>query len=308
MKRWKKRALGTAAAALGLILIVMALAPLFALPRFWGRRYEQNRHDPAEFGVEAVELTLLTDDGLALASWFVQAGGGADAKGTVIILSGLQSPSVTVFFGYAKLFAGHGYNSLLVEMRARGLSQGKEIGFGMTEWRDVKAAADYLEGMGLPIVVMGTSMGAGAAIIAAAEVETIDAVIAASPPSSAQDMFVSYMDTMGVPRFAGGMEMPFVTLYLGLHYGFDALRYSPEKAMAGLHGRPVLLMQSTGDTQVPFWEHEKLLGAALENGVTVQTFIREGDWHFICYDEDVFTPWEDTEFAGAVFEFLDGLP
>lgn len=308
MKRWKKRALWIAAAALGLILIVLAVAPLFALPRFWGRRYEQNQHAPAEFGVEAKKLTLMTDDGIALASWFVQAGGGTDAMGTVILLSGLQSPSVTAFFGYAKLFAGHGYNSLLVEMRARSLSEGGEIGFGMTEWRDVKAAADYLEGMGLPVVVMGTSMGAGTAIVAAAQVGTIDAVIAASPPSTVQDMFTAYMDTMGVPRFVAAMEMPFVTLYLGLHYGFDALGYSPEQAMAGLGTRPLLLMQSTGDTQVPFWEHEKLVSAALENGVNVQTFIREGDWHFICYDEYVFTPWEDTEFAGALLDFLDGLP
>ena len=229
MKRWKKRTLILSAAVLGLLLIVMAVAPLFALPQFWGRRYEQRQADPADFGVEAAELTLMTDDGLALASWFVQADGGAGAKGTVIILSGLQSPSVTAFFGYAKLFAEHGFNSLLVEMRARGLSEGTEIGFGMTEWRDVKAAADYLEGMGLPIVVMGTSMGAGTAIVAAAEVETIDAVIAVSPPSGVQDMFVAHMDMLGVPHFLGVLETPFVTLYLGLHYGFDALRYMPAK-------------------------------------------------------------------------------
>ena len=132
----------------------------------------------------------------------------------------------------------------------------------MTEWRDVKAAADYLEGMDLPIVVLGTSMGAGTAIVAAAAVEEIDAVIAASPPSSVEDMFIAYMDTLGIPRFLSAMEMPLVTLYLGLHYGFDALRYTPENAMAGLDDRPLLLMQSTGDTQVPFWEHEKLLDAA----------------------------------------------
>ena len=307
MKRWKKRALMIAAAAIGLILTVMALAPLLALPKFWGRRYEQRRLDPADFGVQAAELTLMTDDGLALAAWFVKADGGTNARGNIIILSGLQGPSVTAFFGYAKLFAGQGYNSLLVEMRARGLSEGREIGFGMTEWRDVKAAADYLEGMDLPIVVLGTSMGAGTAIVAAAAVEEIDAVIAASPPSSVEDMFIAYMDTLGIPRFLSAMEMPLVTLYLGLHYGFDALRYTPENAMAGLDDRPLLLMQSTGDTQVPFWEHEKLLDAAGENGVNVQTFIRGGDWHFVCYDEYIDTPWEDTEFAGALVDFLNEL-
>ena len=59
-----------------MILTVMALAPLLALPKFWGRRYEQRRLDPADFGVQAAELTLMTDDGLALAAWFVKADGG----------------------------------------------------------------------------------------------------------------------------------------------------------------------------------------------------------------------------------------
>ena len=67
-------------------------------------------------------------------------------------------------------------------------------------------------------------------------------------------------------------------------------------------------MQSTGDTQVPLREHEKLMNAAAESGVSVRTLIREGDWHFICYDDLIDTPWEDTEFAGALLDFLDGLP
>lgn len=224
----------------------------------------------------------------------------------MILLSGLQQPSVTVFFGYAKLLADHGYNSLLVEQRARGLSEGEEIGFGMTEWRDVKAAADYLDGFGLPVAVMGTSMGAGAAIVAAAEVDTIDAVIAVSSPSSVEDMFLIYMDMFGIPRFAAVAEMPFVALHLGLHFGFDALAYMPVKAVAKLGARPLLLMQSTGDTQVSFWQYETLLKQAEAAGVNVTSFVREGDWHFVCYDEYVLTPWEDGAFTDALLTFLDG--
>ena len=305
MKRWKKCTLIIMAAVVGLIVIALAVAPLFALPQFLGQRYEQTQHDPAEFDVQAEPLTLTTDDGLHLAAWYVAAETSGAAKGTVILLSGIQNPSVTAFFGYAKLFAGHGYNSLLVEMRARSLSEGEEIGFGMTEWRDVKAAADYLEDEQLPLIAMGTSMGAGTVIVATAEVEAIDAVIAASPPSSVTDMFTSYIQMMGLPYFAGVMEAPFAKVHLGLHFGFDALRYTPMRAMEKLGNRPLLLMQSTQDSQVYFWEHEKLLKQARKYGVNVQTFIREGDHHFICYDEYVLTPWEDPEFADAVLEFMD---
>jgi len=307
MKRWKKRALILTAAILALVVIAMAALPLFALRLFWGQRYGQEQYDPAAFGLAAETLTLTTDDGLKLAAWLVRANDG-QKKGTVILLSGLQGPSVTAFFGYAKLFADHGFDSLLVEMRARSLSEGAEIGFGMTEWRDVKAAADYLESTGLPIVVMGTSMGAATAIVAAAEVEAIDAVIALSPPSSVEDMFIRYMEVKGVPHFLSVLETPFITLHLGLHYGFDTLKYMAVKEIAKLGARPLLLMQSTWDTQVPFWEYEKLSKAAAESGIDVHSFIREGNWHMICYDDYFFTPWEDTEFANALVNFLNGLP
>ncbi len=53
---------------------------------------------------------------------------------TVIILSGIENPSVTAFFGYAKMLADNGWDSLLIEMRARNLSEGEKIGLGYTEW------------------------------------------------------------------------------------------------------------------------------------------------------------------------------
>ena len=305
MKTWKKRTLIITAAVAGLAVLALAAAPVFVLPMFLGQRYEQTQHDPAEFGVTAEPLTLTTDDGLRLAAWYVAAEAPETAKGTVILLSGIQSPSVTAFFGYAKLFAGHGYNTLLVEMRARSLSEGEEIGFGMTEWRDVKAAAEYLADEGLPLIAMGTSMGAGTVIVAAAEVEAIDAVIAASPPSSVADMFTSYIQMMGLPYWVGVLETPFANLHLGLHFGFDALQYMPLNAVEKLGNRPLLLMQSTKDSQVFFWEHEKLLAQAQKSGVPVQTFIREGDNHFICYEKYFYMPWKDTEFADTLLEFLD---
>ena len=307
MKRWKKRALILTAAILALVVLAMAVTPLLALRLFWGQRYGQEQYDPAAFGVAAEELTLVTDDGLKLAAWRVRADGG-EKKGAVILLSGLQGPSVTAFFGYAKLFAMHGFDSLLVEMRARSLSEGAEIGLGMTEWLDAKAAAEYLDAEGLPVVVMGTSMGAATAIIAAAEVEAIDAVIAVSPPSSAEDMFVRYLEVQGFPHFLSVLETPFIALHLGLHYGFDALKYTAVKEIGKLGNKPLLLMQSLWDAQVPYWEYEKLVSAAAEGGVNVQSFLREGSGHFVCRDEVLFTPWEDTEFAGAVINFLNALP
>jgi dipeptidyl aminopeptidase/acylaminoacyl peptidase len=65
------------------------------------------------------------------------------------------------------------------------------------------------------------------------------------------------------------------------------------------------MMHSTGDTQVPFAEFEKLLDAAEQNDIDVTTFIREGDEHFICYEQYVDDPTQDAAFRRAILEFFD---
>jgi fermentation-respiration switch protein FrsA (DUF1100 family) len=109
----------------------------------------------------------------------------------------------------------------------------------------------------------------------------------------------------GIPKFLGILDIPFLSFYLGFHFGFDALKYSPINGIAKLGERPILMMHSTGDTQVPYSEFERLLKAAESKRVQVTTFIREGDVHFIYYDEYFDEPAQDTEFSHAIMQFLN---
>jgi len=297
-------------AIIALLLGTLVAIPLMVMPMFLGQRYEQRQFDSTDFGIESERVTLTTDDSLALAAWRTRARTGA-AKGTVIILSGIQNPSVTAFFGYAKMFSDNGWDALLIEMRARSQSEGDEIGLGMKEWLDVKAGVEFLSldenVKNLPIVAMGTSMGGGTVIIAAGELPQINAVISISAFSSFADLFVDNMTMFGMPKFLGIMDIPFLGLYIGFHFGFDALKYSPINGIVKLGERPILMMHSTGDTQVPYSEFEKLLKAAGSKGVRAATFIREGDFHFICYDEYFDDPARDTEFSQTIVQFLAGV-
>ena len=289
-----------------LLLVTLIAIPLLVMPMFLGQRYEQEQYQAADFAVEAERITLTSDDELKLAAWRTVA---EEPQGTVIILSGIQNPSVTAFFGYAKLLADNGWDSLLIEMRARSESEGDEIGLGMTEWLDVKAGVDFLEqdarSNDLPIVALGTSMGAGTVIIAAGELEEIDAVISLSAFSSWTDLFVHYMGEAGVPRPIGYLDVPFIQGYLGVHFGFSALKYSPFKAISKTGDRPVLLMHSTEDSQVPYSQYEKLLAVAKQSDVNVSSFVRQGDWHFLCYDDYLFEPAKDVEFSSTLLDFLN---
>ena len=285
------------------ILIVM---PIFVLSMFVGKRYEQEQFNSIDNGISSERITLTTDDDISLAAWRTYAD---ESKGTIIILSGIQNPSVTAFFGYAKMFADNGWDSLLIEMRARSESEGDEIGLGMTEWRDAKAGVDFLSSetsvKDLPIVLMGTSMGGTTVITAAGELPAVDAVISASAYSSFTSMAVTVMPNVGIPKAIAIVDLPFLNLVTGFYYGFDKLKYSAINGIAKLEERPILLMHSTEDTQVPFSEFEKLLNEADKNNINVTTFIREGDEHIICYEQYIFNPAEDAEFARAVLGFLN---
>lgn len=86
-------------------VVVLTVIPFVVMPMFLGQRYEQKQHVSMDYGISSERITLTTDDDLELASWRTRA---EDPQGTVIILSGLQNPSVTAFFGYAKMLADNG--------------------------------------------------------------------------------------------------------------------------------------------------------------------------------------------------------
>ena len=304
MKRKKLIILG---GVMAIIFTVLILVPVFVASMFLRERHYQPQHISMDFGIESEQIALVTDDGLRLAAWRTYTGIGTP-KGTVIIVSGLQMPSVTAFFGYANMLAENGWDSLLIEKRARSLSEGEGIGFGITEWLDVKAGVDFLvldnRAGDLPIVAMGTSAGGAAVIIAGGEIPRIDGIIAISAYSNFVDLYIDNMVMMNIPRFLGVMTVPFMHLRLGLHFGFSNLGYTPVNGIVKLGQRPVLLMHSTEDWQVPFSHFEGLYRVAEGAGISVTTFVREGDWHFVCYDHYFNYPSRDVDFAEAVIGFL----
>lgn len=241
-----------------------------------GKRVERNQYNSLDYRVNAEQISLTTEDDLTLAAWRTKA---TDTKGTIIILSGIENPSVTAFFGYAKMLADNGWDSSLIEMRARNLSQGEEIGLGYTEWNDVIAGVNYLSNdsnvNNLPIVAMGTYMGGSTSIMAAGKDSRIDGAISISGFSSWEDAFVDNMGAQA-PAFLGVLEKPFVRLYCGIHYGFSTTNISPLKALKDFDDRPILLMHSTEDSQVPYDSFERLQKQAGKHNVNFSTFIREG--------------------------------
>lgn len=185
-------------------------------------------------------------------------------------------------------------------------SEGNKICLGTKEYLDTKAGVDYIlsrkEYKDLPVIVFGVSMGGAAAINSIGEIPELDGLISVSAFSSWPDVFCDNMANMGLPEFAADIEKPFVKLYMGFEYGFGSLKVNPLNEIKKLNGRPALLMHSTGDSQVPYKSFVRLREAAPGQ---FDTFIREGDYHFVCKEEYFEEPWKDEDYAGAILAFLE---
>ena len=283
-------------------LLIIAVLPALVTGSLINDHMDYDQvYQPEEFDVEAKQLSLFTEDALTLAAWEVET---TQPKGVLLFLGGLTHPSVTAFWGHAKLFAEYGYASLLVELRAHGESAGKQVGLGYTEHLDVLAALHYLHEQeqyeGLPIVAYGVDLGGVVAINAAGLYPQLAGVISIGAYSSWADLFRDNLYFSGAPLMLALAEKPFVQLYTLAKFGWQNRHTVPQLQIAKLDSRPVLLMHSEGDEQVSVINIDRMMQRA---PAQVETWIREGDQHLVC--NDFLYPERDSEYVERVLSFLE---
>lgn len=112
-------------------------------------------------------LQVLSYDNKLLYGRFVPC---ENAKATILFFHGYRSSYAVDFSGSMKDYHDQGYNLLLVDQRAHGLSQGRYITFGIKERYDVLSWVTYLSmmlGDDHPMFLCGLSMGATTVCMAA---------------------------------------------------------------------------------------------------------------------------------------------
>jgi uncharacterized protein len=132
---------------------------------------------PASAGLQNRDVTIQTSDGVRLSAWYIPSRNGA----AVLLLPGAGSTKPTLL-SQAGVVASHGYGALLLDTRGHGRSGGHAMDFGWYGDRDIAAAVSFLQRQ--PdvrpgkIAVLGLSMGAEQAIVAAGTDQRIRAVVA----------------------------------------------------------------------------------------------------------------------------------
>jgi len=125
------------------------------------------RAEPQPTWLRAEDVRLKTRDGEELGAWF---DAGAPGKPVVLFFHGMSGSRSSMSLS-AQRVSMEGDGFLAVSLRSFGDSSGGSMDFGWSSRADVLAAVEFVEAQkpGAPLIVVGQSLGAAAAIFAAPE-------------------------------------------------------------------------------------------------------------------------------------------
>ncbi|MBI4319233.1 MAG: alpha/beta fold hydrolase [Chloroflexi bacterium] len=285
---------------LAVLIGVLALAYLgiavYVADRFARPKRVALSTTPAAFGLayEHVEFRSAVDD-ILLRGWFIPATGGK----TIVILHGRESARADEAAGIMPLASAlvrRGYNVLMFDFRGHGESNGNLYSLGQWEVRDVGGALSYLKSRGVANVgVLGYSMGAATALLAAPEHPEIRAIVADAPFSDLSVMIdEQFPKATGLPR----VFIPGVHLMVRLMHGLDLAENKPQRAMARLDDRPVMLIHGSSDDYIPV-EHAYALRRAGAGNPNLETWIAPGSGHVQSFND------HPDEYIARIASFFD---
>lgn len=219
---------------------------------------------PLSFGVAFSAVEFRSSDGILLKGWYIPAtpSAGEKPRGTIIYCHGLNRTRVEMLPD-AVFAHSLGYNGLLLDLRHQGQSEGAISTVGYQERLDAEAAVRYAldeQKAERPMILWGVSMGAAAALLAAAESPEVSAVISDST-------FLSFSDTVQhhyylfrslarrrlwwfppLPGFPIIDEVVYLTAWRG---HFRVADFDIEKAVMRINPRPILFVGVQGDQRMP---------------------------------------------------------
>ena len=212
-----------------------------------------------------------------------------------IMAHGYRGTACRDFSGGAYDMIQKGYNVILIDERAHGLSSGHTITFGIKERKDIYAWIKYAKnrfGDDKRIVLVGISMG-GATVLGASDYLTDgDKVIADCPFSRTKDILSHTVEKMNInPKF--GYPFVFLSALLFAHVNLN--KFDVNKNVKNSKAK-ILIIHGNGDTLVPYQHSERVY---LENKNKVQYEIFEGAEHGLSYMAD------QNRYQGIVNKFLD---
>jgi alpha-beta hydrolase superfamily lysophospholipase len=213
-----------------------------------------------DWGLDYVDATFPTSDGLTLRGWFVPA---LRPDAPAILYAPATAKDQRSGLSLVPAFHQAGYHVLLFSYRGHARSDGKRGNFtyGEFESRDVDAAVRFLrQEKGVErIAVIGHSAGAVSAILSGARNPDVDAIVAVAPFGSLDEVWHTSRPTL-VPRFILNW-----TLWVSERArGFSRDTVRAINVVDRIAPRPLLVIHGTGDERITEDQVRRLFSVAEE--------------------------------------------
>jgi fermentation-respiration switch protein FrsA (DUF1100 family) len=281
-KLWKRLAW-----ILATVVLVMVLAT-FGVSYYvgWSMTHPARRAvkgSPADYGMKYTDVTFpAREDHLNLKGWLIPADAATDK--IVIFSHGYKGNRANIDAALPTMKALHdaGFTVLAFDYRDEGESDGSLVSVGFYEVRDLLGAVDWAAQHGYDkIGVIGYSMGASTALVAAAKDDRIQAVVADSPFANLHD----YLED-NLPVWSHLPNWPFTPEILWecrVLEGLDSRQVDPLDGLAAWKPRPLLLIAGTADDTIPMVNSQALYNV-VKNNPDDQLWIVDGATHVKAYN------------------------
>lgn len=203
------------------------------------------------------QVHITSYDGLKLNAFIV--GAEQESDKVVLLMHGFRSHDFHDFACSAKLYHELGYNVVLPDERAHGLSEGKYICFGIRERYDCRDWINYIVeryGENCTVFLGGVSMGCATVTMTLGfELpKNVKGCISDCGFTSPYDIFKSVIKgSFHMPSFPFLNTAAILCRHIA---GFGVKEYSTLEAMK-VNKLPVLFIHGADDTFVPPWMSEK---------------------------------------------------
>jgi alpha/beta superfamily hydrolase len=221
--------------------------------------------DPKRYDLSYTNATFVSDDGVALAGWWIDAARlprGTDAelaedwgKRTVVLCHGIGSAKERQL-DLARYLAARGYNVLVFDFRGHGESSGNFISYGARERFDVMAAIAWAKSkhpvQAEHLFGIGSNCGAAALLGAAVEKgpgEQLEGIVLYEPFARFDNLVRENAERI-LPGPASWLVRYISVPLASLHAGANLGGFSPIESIDQVWPRPVLIVQGRAQTFV----------------------------------------------------------
>ncbi len=211
------------------------------------RRNTYFSETPAAFNLEFRDIHYPSRDaGIEISGWWIPRAGSHKA---IIMVHGRGENRTTEFYDHfldlgaaLNTFQARGFNILMIDLRAHGVSGGVDSAWGVGERHDVEAGVDWIKTQGFQpgsIGALGASLGATSCVYATADDPDISALVT---DGAGVDEYASLQ--RGWTKSSDTPQLFFSAAWLmeRVLYGYDLRTLRPVDAMKKISPRPVLLI------------------------------------------------------------------